>query len=105
MKPSLLKTAALGAAAKLGMVKLQPEFPFKDMGEIHDLQRQSILDQLDAFKKHGIKWYRIAASGNACPCCREHDGEEFRVDEAVFGVTLPPFCDRCRCSIIQTDNE
>lgn len=105
MKPSLVKAVVLNIAAKLGMVSLPASFPYGGMDEINALHRQSILDQLAAYKEYGVKWYRVRTSGDTCPKCRAHAGEEFRVEEAVSGVTLPPFYDCCNCSIVPADNE
>lgn len=38
--------------------------------------------------------------GAVCPRCKEMNGKSFNVSEAEFGVTLPPFCDHCRCQIV-----
>lgn len=104
MEPSFARAAALGVMARLGLVKLDPAFPFKDAEELRALHRQSIHDQLEAFQAHGAKWYRISSAGGCVEGC-SHRGEEYRVDEAVPGVTLPPFCDGCRCTIVPADDE
>lgn len=105
MKPSLTKAVAMNVAAKLGIITLPTSFPYESMNDLQELHRQSILDQLATYKSHGIKWYRVRTGRDACPMCRSHAGDEFRVDEAVFGITLPPFCGRCHCSIVPADNE
>lgn len=105
MPASFLRAAVLGVASRVGLVKLPPEFPFTDSEELRAYQRRSLQDQLAAFGSRGVKWYRVDVPADACPRCREHAGEEYRVSEAVFGVTAPPFCEHCRCTIAPADNE
>lgn len=105
MSVSFLRAAVLGVASRAGLVTLPSEFPFADSEELCAYHRRSLQDQLAAFGSRGVKWYRVDVSTDACPRCREHSGEEYRVSEAVFGVTAPPFCPDCQCMIVPADNE
>lgn len=105
MPASFLRAAVLGVASRVGLVKLPPEFPFTDSEELRAYQRRSLQDQLATFRSCGVKWYRVDVPADACPRCREHAGEEYRVFEAVFGATAPPFCPGCQCMIVSADNE
>lgn len=105
MPASFLRAAALSAASRVGLVALPPEFPFANSAELRAYHRRSLQDQLAAFGSRGVQWYRVNVPADACPRCREHAGEEYRVSEAVFGITAPSFCPDCQCMIVPADNE
>ncbi len=50
----------------------------------------------------GVEKYQIltADDSHTCPkCARMHD-KIFKVREAEYGISFPPFCDKCRCTTV-----
>ncbi len=53
-----------------------------------------------------VKKYEISTCGDqrVCSKCAKHEGKVHMVSKAVIGKTAPPFCDKCRCSIMGVFN-
>jgi SPP1 gp7 family putative phage head morphogenesis protein len=64
--------------------------------------RKSLLE----FREAGFEKYFISTCGDGavCPTCEGFDGKMYFVNEAIIGVTAPPFCEECRCIITLTDH-
>ncbi|TLQ05472.1 hypothetical protein FEZ51_02100 [Pediococcus stilesii] len=60
-------------------------------------------DSINAFKKNGVKQYRIESAllPTTCADCEQQDGKVYNIDEAIVGVTMPPFHPRCFCIITE----
>lgn len=54
--------------------------------------------------KLNVERYRILGTPNAkipmCPICDEIHGKVFSISQWKIGVTVPPFCDTCRCTTV-----
>ena len=59
--------------------------------------------RLDALKARGAKQYKIMAAVDerTCEICGSLHGAVFDVDDAIDGVTLPPYHPNCRCIIVK----
>ncbi|WKF70469.1 minor capsid protein [Pediococcus pentosaceus] len=56
-------------------------------------------ESLKEFKKNEVKKYKIESAllPTTCDDCEAQDGKVYKIDEAVVGVTMPPFHPRCFC--------
>ena len=53
----------------------------------------------DSYKQNGIQQYiYMAVNRNACPICREIDGEVYSVDDMEPAKNAPPMHPRCHCT-------
>jgi SPP1 gp7 family putative phage head morphogenesis protein len=55
-----------------------------------------------SYLEDGVEKYQIltADDSHTCPkCARMHD-KIFKVREAEYGISFPPFCDKCRCTTV-----
>lgn len=62
---------------------------------------------IDDYTKRDVKNYKIesALSTNTCDECEDLDGKQYSLDEAVEGVTLPPFHPNCQCTILEVPDD
>lgn len=62
---------------------------------------------IDDYTKRDVKNYKIesALSTNTCEECEDLDGKQYSLDEAVEGVTLPPFHPNCQCTLLEVPDD
>ena len=67
---------------------------------------QSNKNELDEYKRNGVKQYQILAmcDNKTCKHCAHMDNKIFNVSDAVIGVNAPPFEYSCRCTTIALSN-
>lgn len=61
---------------------------------------------LDTYQEAGIEYYQVLTAGddNVCSVCEDSD-EAIRVDQAIPGITMPPFHPNCRCALLAVFNK
>ena len=58
--------------------------------------------EVEELRGTGVEKFQIlgVCDRKTCKTCAQLDGKIFDVADAEIGVNVPPFCDKCRCSIV-----
>lgn len=66
---------------------------------VTELRRVQTDVAMDSYKASGVeKYVFMAVNPNACPICREIDGEVYKVSDAEPAKNAPPMHPRCHCT-------
>ena len=55
---------------------------------------------IEQYKQSNCNEYEILVADDACPKCQKMKNKVFKLKNAKIGVTMPPFCDNCRCTTV-----
>ena len=55
---------------------------------------------IEQYKQSNCNEYEILVADGACPKCQKMKNKVFKLKDAKIGVTMPPFCDNCRCTTV-----
>ena len=55
--------------------------------------------QRQSFIRNGYAQYQIIGTDDGCEVCRSMRNKVFNMKDFKIGITAPPFCENCRCSV------